>query len=66
MKTQQTKTNDRITVDQFIDTVVGEYKRSVDLNDEKCGRLARIAMCREIRERTHSFFTYRQASSLLV
>lgn len=66
MKTQQTKTNDRITVDQFIDTVVGEYKRSTYLGDLTCKRVARIAMCREIRERTHSFFTYRQASSLLV
>jgi hypothetical protein len=53
------------TIDQYISTVAGQYRRGCELSDLTCKRLARIALCREVSRALSVRFTYRQASALL-
>ena len=53
------------TVDAYLNKLAEDYKKSSYLEDLTCLRLARIAICKEVRHTLKVKFTYRQACSLL-
>ena len=66
MSTQTQQAPAPTTVDSYLSGIIDQYQRSTYLGDLTCMRMARIAMCREIRKTTKTLFTYRQASAMLV
>ena len=53
------------TVDTYLSKLAEDYKKSSYLEDLTCLRVARIALCKEVRHTLKVKFTYRQACTLL-
>lgn len=53
------------TVDEYLDEKVRQFRSSCYLVDLTCARLARIALCREVREEMGIRLLYSSAKRLL-